>query len=72
MFLGRSYLVVGSGVLFQQKGRQFLAQQTGQVLTLRKRQQLILVRLGKHALEGLSGSQQPALAQGFPILPMQK
>jgi hypothetical protein len=64
--------VIGGGMLLQQKGREFLAQQTSHVLALRQRHQLVLVRLGEHPLEGSAGPQQPALAQGFPILPMQK
>jgi hypothetical protein len=59
-------------VLFHQKSRQFFGQGTGHVLTLGEGNQLILVRLAKHALERLARPLQPTFAQCLPILAAQK
>jgi hypothetical protein len=59
-------------MLFQKEGGQFIPQQTSHVFAFRKRHQLILVRLGKHPLKGLTRSEQPPLAKLLPILPTQK
>jgi len=59
-------------MLFQEKRRQLLPQQARQVLAFGEGDQLILVGLREHALERLRRPQQPALAQGFPVLPAQK
>jgi hypothetical protein len=72
LLVRRPHLPIRRGMLFQEKRRQLIAQQAGQVFTLRKRHQLILVCLAEHSFKGFARALQPALAEFFPILPAQK
>jgi hypothetical protein len=69
---GRPYLAIRSGMLFQQEGRQLLAQKTGHVLAFREGHQLVLIRFTEHPFECSARTQQPAFPKCLSILPAQK
>jgi hypothetical protein len=59
---------IAAHVLFEQPGREFVAQEHGAGLPLGEGDEVVLLGGGEHALEGIVGRGEPLLPQLFSVI----